>query len=78
MASVSIRDLRNHGGDVIDRVAGGESVVITRDGVPVAELHALSPQSLDAETILKRWRSLPSVDPESFRRDLDSVLDPSL
>src|ERR1039457_110292 len=30
MAEVTIRELRNHGGDVVDRVARGEPVTITR------------------------------------------------
>ena len=30
MDEVSIRDLRNHGGEVIDAVAAGESVTVTR------------------------------------------------
>ena len=37
MTDVSIRDLRNHGGEVIDRVLGGQDVVITRSGRPVAQ-----------------------------------------
>ena len=38
MASVTIRDLRNHGGEVVDRVEAGEQLTVTRDGRPVAEL----------------------------------------
>jgi prevent-host-death family protein len=38
MKSVSVRDLRNSGGDVLYRVEHGETVVVTRDGRPVAEL----------------------------------------
>ena len=33
MTSVSIRDLRNHGGEIIDRVEHGEAVRVTRDGL---------------------------------------------
>lgn len=36
-----MRELRNHGGDVLSRVEKGESVVVTRDGVPVGELRPL-------------------------------------
>ena len=78
MSDVTIRDLRNHGGEVIDRVLTGESVVITRSGVRVAELVPLPPCGLDAATLLARWRSLPSIDVASFHADLDRVLDPSL
>lgn len=33
-----MRELRNHGGEVLDRVARGEVLVVTRDGAEVAEL----------------------------------------
>ncbi len=78
MAPVSIRDLRNHGGEVIERVEHGESVVITRSGTPVAELRPLPQRGLDAGTLLARWRHVPTVDPAGLRADLDAVVDPSL
>ncbi len=78
MTDVTIRDLRNHGGEVIDRVLAGETVVITRSGVPVAELVPLPPEGLDATALLARWRSLPAIDEAAFRADIDRVLDPSL
>ena len=34
----TVRELRNHGGEVLDRVARGESLIVTRDGAEVAEL----------------------------------------
>jgi len=76
MTHVTIRDLRNHGGDVVDRVQAGEHVVVTRDGRPVAELRPLRPAALGAAVLLARRRHLRSVDPASLRRDLDSVIDP--
>jgi prevent-host-death family protein len=78
MAQVTIRELRNHGGEVVDRVQAGEHVVITRSGKPVAELRPVEPPGLDARTLLARWRNLPPVDPERFRLDLDAVIDPEL
>ena len=75
MSEVSIRDLRNHGGDVIDRVAAGEEITVTRDGKPVAELRPLAGQRLSAEVLLRRWARLPPVDPERLRADLDSIVD---
>lgn len=78
MSDVSIRDLRNHGGEVIERVLTGETIVITRSGVPVAELVPLPPDGLDAETLLARWRRVAPMDVDMFRADLDRVLDPSL
>lgn len=38
MHEVSARELRNYGGQILDRVERGESMTITRDGTPVAML----------------------------------------
>lgn len=75
---VSIRELRNHGGEVVDRVAAGESLTVTRDGRPVAELHPLSRAPLSAESLLERRRRLPLVDPDRLRADIDGLLDTAL
>ncbi|MDP8932512.1 MAG: type II toxin-antitoxin system prevent-host-death family antitoxin [Actinomycetota bacterium] len=78
MAEVSIRDLRNHGGDVVDRVQRGEHLTVTRAGRPVAELIPVRRPALKAAALLDRWRNLPPVDPQRLRADLDGVIDPSL
>ena len=78
MNNVSIRDLRNHGGTVVDRVLGGENLVVTRAGRPVAELRPVRRPGLSSVELLARWKSLPWVDPKALRRDLDLFLDPSL
>jgi prevent-host-death family protein len=77
MAKVTIRELRNHGGEVVDRAARGERITITRSGRPVAELQALRPP-LSAEALLDRWSRLPAVDPVALRADLDETLDSGL
>jgi antitoxin (DNA-binding transcriptional repressor) of toxin-antitoxin stability system len=77
MPEVSIRELRNHGGDVIDRAAKGERLIITRSGKPVAELRALSRKPILLEVLINRRRQLPHIDPARIRQDLDQVLDPS-
>ena len=77
MSEVSIRDLRNHGGDVVDRAARGEQITITRSGRPVAELRTLRPP-LSAAALLERWRRLPAVDSTALRADVDRFLDPGL
>ena len=78
MDEVTIRQLRNHGGDVVDRVQAGERLTVTRSGRPVAELRPLPRLALDASTLLERWRHLPAVDPVRLRSDIDDVMDPSL
>jgi antitoxin (DNA-binding transcriptional repressor) of toxin-antitoxin stability system len=78
MATVSIRDLRNHGGDVVDRAARGEQITITRAGKAVAELRAVPHVPLSAPALLDRWRMLPAVDAAALRADIDEALDASL
>lgn len=78
MTEVTIRELRNHGGDVVDRVAAGERVIVTRSGKPVAELRPVRSTHLFGAVLLQRWRRLPPMDPDGLRRDLDDVLDPTI
>jgi prevent-host-death family protein len=78
MSEVAIRDLRNHGGEILDRVAGGEAMTVTRDGHPIAELRPLPRRPLQASLLLQRWRVLPAVDPARLRADIDELLDPAL
>ena len=78
MSEITVRELRNHGGDVLDRVARGEALTVTRDGQPIAELRPLARRPIQAAVLLKRWRQLPAVDPAKLRADLDDVLDGSL
>ena len=48
-----MRELRNHGGDVLDRVEAGERLTVTRNGKPVAELVPLPRRELTLEEILR-------------------------
>ena len=78
MREVTVRDLRNHGGDVLDLVLAGEELTVTRDGRPVAVLVPVTRPALTAEALLARWRRLRPVDPIRFRADVDALLDSSL
>lgn len=78
MTEVTIRELRNRGGEVVDRVERGERLTVTRDGRPVAELSPVGRPALDAATLLRRWARLPRVDPRKLRADIDETLDQSL
>ncbi len=78
MTSVSIRDLRNHGGAVVDRAARGETITITKAGERVAELRPLARRGLSGASLLGRWRALPPVDPVAFRADVGKLLEDTL
>jgi prevent-host-death family protein len=78
MESVTVRDLRNKGGEVLDRVERGERLIVTRDGRAVAELRPLPRRSAGPQELIARRKSLPHVDPDALRRDIDAVVDPVL
>ena len=78
MPDVTIRELRNKGGEVVERVIAGEVLTVTRDGVPVARLTPLPTKTLSAEALLERRRRLPPMDPDALRRDIDDLIDMSL
>ena len=73
-----MRDLRNRGGEVLDRVERGERVIVTRDGRAVAELRPLPRPSPGPAELIARRKRMPRVDPDALRRDIDAVLNPSL
>jgi prevent-host-death family protein len=73
---VSVRELRNHGGEVLDRVARGESLVVTRDGTEVAEIVPLRRKARRTADLIAARRTLPKLDYDRLRADLDALLGP--
>jgi prevent-host-death family protein len=78
MAEVTVRDLRKHGDEVLDRVAAGARFTVTRSGRPVAELVRLGRVPATSATLLERWSRLAPVDPDALRADLDDLLHPTV
>jgi len=73
-----VRELRNHGGRVLARVAAGETLTVTRHGRPVAELRPIAPKPVPAHVLVERRRTLPDLDPKRLRTDLDHIVEPTL
>lgn len=78
MSEATVRELRNQGGQVLDRVLSGERVTITRDGKPVARLVPVGRDRLSAASLVERFRALPAVDATRLRADIDAIIDQSL
>ena len=74
MSSVNVRDLRNHGGEVLDRVSAGEIITVIRSGSAVAELRPLPRLGLSAAELVARRRLLPPVEPAALRDDIDAII----
>ncbi len=75
MSKVTIRDLRNHGADVIARANRGETMIVTRAGKPVAQLRPLDRAPLSAAEVVARWKHLPTLDGHKLRAEIDATLD---
>jgi antitoxin (DNA-binding transcriptional repressor) of toxin-antitoxin stability system len=68
--------LRNNGGAVLDRVARGEELIVTRNGTTVAELHPRRRPHPAPTNLIASRRHLPKLDPYLPCHDLDAVIDP--
>jgi prevent-host-death family protein len=79
--TIAQRELRNENAKVIEAVAAGESFVVTRNGVPVAELRPIQPARrtfVPTAELRSLAASGPRIDREGFRADLDRVVDQGL
>jgi prevent-host-death family protein len=77
--TITQRELRNDTARILREVQAGHHVVITRNGVPVAELRPIEPRRFVPRSVIAEAAArAPRVDADSFRRDLDAVVDQAL
>jgi prevent-host-death family protein len=70
------RDLRNDSGDVMRRLDAGEEFIITRNGVPVAELKPIRRRRfVDRDHLQSLFAHIPPESAEGFRSDINKVID---
>ena len=77
----ALAELRNDNARVIDAVAAGETFVVTRNGVPVAELRPIPPprrRFVARADLVALGAAGPHIDLGAFRVDLDRIVDESL
>jgi prevent-host-death family protein len=75
---ISQRELRNDSGAVLRAVQSGQSFVVTRNGVPVAELRPVPPRRFAPRAAIEDAAGrAPRIDAARFRADLDAWVDPS-
>jgi prevent-host-death family protein len=76
---ISQRELRNDSAAILREVQAGETVTVTRNGVPVAELRPIQPRRFAPRAVIAEAAArAPRVDAARFRADLDAVVDQSL
>lgn len=74
--SVNQRELRNDSGEIMRAVEAGETFVVTRNGIPMAELRPLRRRTaVPTVAALAEVQRLPAVDAARLRADVDLVLD---
>ena len=72
---ITQRELRNDSGEIMRRLDQGETFIITRNGVPVAELAPLRRHRfVPASSVVAMYRNAPPLDAQRFRDDLDTVV----
>lgn len=77
--TISQRELRNESGAVLRAVQAGQTIIVTRNGVPVAELRPIQPRRFVPRAVIAGAAALvPRVDAGRFRADLDAVIDQSV
>ncbi len=77
--TITQRELRNDSAAVLREVQAGKILIVTRNGMPVAELRPLPPrQFVPRAVIADAAGRAPRIDAARFRRDLDDVIDQSV
>jgi prevent-host-death family protein len=76
---ITQRELRNDSGGIMRAVDAGETFIVTRNGVPAAELRPIGRRRFVAtSTLLETAAGLAPVDLAQFFADLDRHLDQTL
>ena len=77
MRIISQRELRNQSAAILRDVQAGQSMIVTRNGTPVAELRPVSRRRFVPRAVLAQAaRSAPRIDATRFRADLDALVEP--
>ncbi len=77
--SITQRELRNDSAAVLREVQAGQTIIVTRNGVAVAELRPIEPrQFVPRSAIAQAAVRAPRIDAGRFRADLDAVIDQSI
>ncbi len=74
---ITQRELRNSSARIMDAVERGETLIVTRNGQPVAELRPIRRRTFAPTAEVKRlFADTPPVDLTAMRAELDDLLGP--
>jgi len=74
---INQRELRNASATVLRDGQAGQTVIVTRNGEPIAELRPVQPQRfICCKTIAQAATRAPRLAPDRLRDELDAVIEP--
>lgn len=77
--TINQRELRNASAKVLREVQAGQTLVVTRNGEPVAELRPIQPRRFVPRAVIAEAAARAvRIDAANLRADLDAVVDPSV
>ena len=76
---ITQRQLRNESAAVLREVQAGHTIIVTRNGVPVAELRPIRPRRFVPRAVIAEGSARAArIDADRFCADLDAVIDQSV
>jgi len=74
--AITQRELRNASGEIMRALDHGETFVVTRNGVPVGELHPVRARRfVSTDVVVAAFAGAPPIDAARFREEVDAGLD---
>jgi prevent-host-death family protein len=73
---ITQRELRNNSAEVLRDVQSGQTIIVTRNGTPVAELRPIPARRFVPRALL--GNPGPPLDAAQFRADVDFIIDQSV
>ena len=76
---INQRELRNASATVLREVQAGQTIIVTRNGEPVAELRPIQPRRFASRaTLAEAAAHAARIDAKRFRDDVDEIVDQSV
>ena len=76
---ITQRELRNQSAAVLREVEAGRTIIVSRNGTPVAELRPVHPRRfVPRATLADAAHRAARIDAKRFRADLDAVVDQNI
>lgn len=76
---ITQRQLRNGSAQVLREVQAGQTLIVARSGVPIAEVRPVSTRRfVPRAAIAAAMERSPRVDGERFRSEIDAIVDQSV